>query len=93
MFDFGPFRDSFFGQILILLTIVGVVSMLVALATESWGKSVGVGVGIVVIAVIILALKNIQPIAEWFKNLVFNQGTTGLSIRQTVAALTIFLRC
>lgn len=93
MFDLGPFRDSFFGQLLILLTIVAVVVMIVAFVSESWGKAVVVGVGCIVVAVIILVLQNIQPIAEWLKNLVFNQGAAGLSLRQTVAAFTVFLRC
>lgn len=72
--DLAGFRDSFFGQVIIALTIVAVCAMLGGFLTESWIGALVTGVGSILVVVVILILQNVNPIAEWIKNAMYNTG-------------------
>ncbi|TYV00751.1 hypothetical protein [Listeria monocytogenes] len=76
--NLAPLRDNLFGQLTILLAIVGVVLMIIALLAQNMGRVFGVAVIVIVLAGLMFIFRNLESLGEWFSKIVFRTGYISL---------------
>lgn len=77
MFSFDSVWDNVSTQSIILLAIVGVVLIIVGVATQGFGRALAGVLGVFALIVCILLLGSATEIGNWLKDLIFNPGATG----------------
>lgn len=69
-----PLWDNLSGQALIALAIVALVIIVAGVLTQGFARTIGAVAGVFILAGIIIALGNIQSIAQFVKNHIFGGG-------------------
>lgn len=72
--DLKPFFKEFSTQIIIVLAIIGIIAMIVGVATQSFAKGFGIGIGVILLAGLILALNNLEKMGDWVNKTIFKAG-------------------
>lgn len=71
MVEFGGFFDNFSTQVIIVLSMVGIVLMIGGLISQGFGRAVFGVAGVFVLIALILVLKDGQAVGQWIKDKVF----------------------
>ncbi|EAD1625528.1 MULTISPECIES: hypothetical protein [Listeria] len=69
--DLVPLRDNLFTQLGVLLAIIGIVLVIVNVATQNMGRAFVTGLVVIVVAGLMIAFKNLDTLGEWFNKTVF----------------------
>ena len=69
MFDLSGLANNISSQVIILLVILGLVSLVVAVATQ--GAARGIATVCLILIALVLVLKDAEKIGTWLKDLIF----------------------
>ncbi|WP_373560692.1 TcpE family conjugal transfer membrane protein [Enterococcus faecalis] len=71
MFDLSGLANNISSQVIILLVILGLVSLVVAVATQGAARGIATVCLILILIALVLVLKDAEKIGTWLKDLIF----------------------
>ncbi|EGO7840925.1 hypothetical protein FH946_002501 [Enterococcus faecalis] len=71
MFDLSGLANNISSQVIILLVILGLVSLVVAVATQGAARGIAPVCLILILIALVLVLKDAEKIGTWLKDLIF----------------------
>lgn len=71
MFDLSGLANNISSQVIILLVILGLVSLVVAVATQGTARGIATVCLILILIALVLVLKDAEKIGTWLKDLIF----------------------
>nr|CAA65674.1 orf15 [Enterococcus faecalis] [Enterococcus faecalis OG1X] len=71
MFDLSGLANNISSQVIILLVILGLVSLVVAVATQGAARGIATVSLILILIALVLVLKDAEKIGTWLKDLIF----------------------
>ena len=71
MFDLSGLANNISSQVIILLVILGLVSLVVAVATQGAARGIAAVCLILILIALVLVLKDAEKIGTWLKDLIF----------------------
>lgn len=73
--DFSGLFDNVITQVIVIIAFIGIISIIVAIVTQSFGKGIATFGGCIVVIVCILLLKDAQEIGEWLRDKIWVGNT------------------